>query len=121
MKQTSAISPQPLMLNATLQDLPDQPDALARARAFVEPLFSGASLDTGEDVLQHADGVAAILGQIGGSEAMQAACYLVYATEFLNKPEDVISKAFGPSYAELALETVRLIRVQRQALSLIHI
>lgn len=103
------------MLNATLQDLPDQPDALARARAFVEPLFSGASLDTGEDVLQHADGVAAILGQIGGSEAMQAACYLVYATEFLNKPEDVISKAFGPSYAELALETVRLIRVQRQA------
>jgi GTP pyrophosphokinase len=115
MKQTSAISPQPLMLNATLQDLPDQPDALARARAFVEPLFSGASLDTGEDVLQHADGVATILGQIGGSEAMQAACYLVYATEFLNKPEDVISKAFGPSYAELALETVRLIRVQRQA------
>jgi GTP pyrophosphokinase len=103
------------MLHATLQDLPDQPDALVRARAFVEPLFSGASLDTGEDVLQHADGVAAILGQIGGSEAMQAACYLVYATEFLNKPEEVISKAFGPSYAELALETVRLIHVQRQA------
>ena len=103
------------MLHATLQDLPDQPDALVRARAFVSPLFSGASLDTGEDVLQHADGVAAVLGQIGGSEAMQAACYLVYATEFLNKPEEVISKAFGPSYAELAMETVRLIHVQRQA------
>jgi GTP pyrophosphokinase len=46
---------------------------------------------------------------------MQAACYLVYAAEHLQKPEEVIAKAFGPSYAELALETTRLIRVQRQA------
>ncbi len=46
---------------------------------------------------------------------MQAACYLVYATEFLNKPQEVIAKAFGTSYAELAMETVNLIRVQRQA------
>ena len=104
-----------MMLDSTLQDLPDQPDALLRARAFVEPLFMGASLDTGEDVLAHADAVACILSHIGGSEAMQAACYLVYATEFLNKPQEVIAKAFGASYAELAMETVNLIRVQRQA------
>ena len=104
-----------MMLDSTLQDLPDQPDALLRARAFVEPLFMGASLDTGEDVLAHADAVASILSHIGGSEAMQAACYLVYATEFLNKPQEVIAKAFGASYAELAMETVNLIRVQRQA------
>jgi GTP pyrophosphokinase len=103
------------LLSATLQDLPDQPEALARARAFAQPLLMGATLDTGEDTLAHADAVTAILHQIGGSEAMQAACYLVYAAEHLQKPEEVIAKAFGSSYAELALETTRLIRVQRQA------
>ncbi len=115
MKHVSDTTSPPMMLDSTLQDLPDQPDALLRARAFVEPLFMGASLDTGEDVLAHADAVASILSHIGGSEAMQAACYLVYATEFLNKPQEVIAKAFGASYAELAMETVSLIRVQRQA------
>ncbi len=103
------------LLSATLQDLPDQPEALTRARAFAQPLLMGAALDTGEDVLAHADAVAQILSVIGGSEAMQAACYLVYASEHLQKPEEVIAKAFGASYAELALETTRLIRVQRQA------
>ncbi len=103
------------LLSATLQDLPDQPEALTRARAFAQPLLMGAALDTGEDVLAHADATAQILSVIGGSEAMQAACYLVYASEHLQKPEEVIAKAFGASYAELALETTRLIRVQRQA------
>ncbi len=103
------------LLSATLQDLPDQPEALTRARAFAQPLLMGATLDTGEDSLAHADAVTVILDQIGGSEAMQAACYLVYAAEHLQKPEEVIAKAFGASYAELALETARLIRVQRQA------
>jgi GTP pyrophosphokinase len=103
------------LLSATLQDLPDQLEALTRARAFAQPLLTGVTLDTGEDVLAHADAVAQILSVIGGSEAMQAACYLVYASEHLQKPEEVIAKAFGPSYAELSIETSRLIRVQRVA------
>ena len=103
------------LLSASLQDLPDQPEALIRARAFAQPLLMGATLDTGEDSLAHADAVTVILHQIGGSEAMQAACYLVYAADHLQKPEEVIAKAFGSSYADLALETARLIRVQRQA------
>ena len=103
------------LLSATLQDLPDQPEALTRARAFAQPLLMGATLDTGEDVLAHADAVAQILSVIGGSEAMQAACYLVYAAEYLQKPDEVIAKAFGPSYAELSIETSRLIKVQRAA------
>lgn len=86
-----------------------------RARAFAVPLLTGASVDTGEDSLSHADATVAILHQIGGSEAMQAACYLVYAAEHLQKPEEVIAKAFGASYAELAVESMRLIRIQRQA------
>ena len=103
------------LLSASLQDLPDQPEALTRARAFAQPLLMGALLDTGEDVLAHADATAQILSVIGGSEAMQAASYLVYAAEYLQKPEEVIAKAFGPSYAELSVETSRLIRVQRMA------
>jgi GTP pyrophosphokinase len=114
MKNNGEKQPTPL-LSASLQDLPDQPEALTRARAFAQPLLMGATLDTGEDSLAHADAVTLILQQIGGSEAMQAACYLVYAADHLQKPEDVIAKAFGASYAELALETARLIRVQRQA------
>ena len=114
MKHHSA-NTQPLMLSASLQDLPDQPEVLARARSFAMPLLVGSCLDTGEDVLQHAEGLSAILQVIGGSQAMQAASYLVYATECLSKPEEVLTKGFGLSYAELSIETMRLIRVQRQA------
>ena len=114
MKHHGEIQPSPL-LSASLQDLPEQPEALTRARAFAQPLLIGATLDTGEDALSHADAVTVILHQIGGSEAMQAACYLVYAADHLQGPEEVIARAFGASYAELALETARLIRVQRQA------
>jgi GTP pyrophosphokinase len=89
--------------------------ALERARAFAEPLIASETLDTGENTFAHAEAVAAILRSIGGSEAMQAASYLVYACEHLNKPEDVITKAFGASYATLALETTRLVQIQRQA------
>jgi GTP pyrophosphokinase len=89
--------------------------ALARARAFAEPLLAHETLDTAENTLAHADAVAEILRSIGGSQAMQAASYLVYACEHLNKPEEVITRAFGESYADLALETTRLVQIQRQA------
>ncbi len=102
---------------ATASSLPDQPQALARARAFAEPLIASETLDTGENTLVHADAVAAILKSIGGSEAMQAASYLVYACQHLTKPLEVITKAFGAHYAELALETTKLVNVQQQARS----
>ena len=89
--------------------------ALERARAFAEPLIAGEILGTGENTFAHAQAVAEILQTIGGSEAMQAASYLVYACEHLNKPEDVITKAFGASYATLAMETTRLVQIQRLA------
>jgi GTP pyrophosphokinase len=104
----------PELIAAAEQAMPRQADALARARAFAEPLIAGETLDTGENTLAHADAVAAILKTMGGSEAMQAASYLVYACVHLNKPEEVIAKAFGESYAALAMETTKLVRVQRQ-------
>ncbi len=103
------------ILAVAAQGLPDEPQVLVRARAFAEPLLAGRLLDTGEPILTHADAVAAILQALGGSQAMQAASYLVYACEHLNKPAEVIAAAFGPSHAELALATNKLVAVQRQA------
>lgn len=99
---------------ATADSLPEQPHALARARAFAEPLLASEMMDTGENILAHADAVVAILKSIGGSEAMQAATYLVHSCQHLNKPQEVIAKAFGASYAALAVETTKLVYVQRQ-------
>jgi GTP pyrophosphokinase len=103
------------IVTATASSLPDQPHALARARAFAEPLIASELLETGENTLTHADAVAAILKSIGGSEAMQAAAYLVYACQHLTKPLEVITKAFGANFAALAIETTKLVNVQQQA------
>jgi GTP pyrophosphokinase len=103
----------PAVMAVTAQSLSAQTGDLARARAFAEPLLAHEHLDTGENVLAHADAVATILQTIGGSEAMQAACYLVYACDHLNKPYDVIAKAFGDNFAQLAVETTKLVHVQR--------
>ncbi|MBC7604556.1 MAG: bifunctional (p)ppGpp synthetase/guanosine-3',5'-bis(diphosphate) 3'-pyrophosphohydrolase [Ramlibacter sp.] len=105
----------PELIAASEQAMPLQANALVRARAFAEPLIAGETLDTGENTLAHADAVAAILKTMGGSEAMQAASYLVYATSHLNKPQEIIAKAFGENYAALAMETNKLVRIQRQA------
>ena len=93
----------------------DDASALARARAFAEPLLAGQRLDTGEESLAHADGVAAILRSIGAAPSMCAAAYLVYAGDHLQRPEEMVAKAFGPSYASLVTHTRRLVQIQRAA------
>ena len=89
------------------------PPLLVRARSFAAPLISSESFHSGENALAHADGVAKILADIGSSEEIQAAAYLVYASEQLNRPEEIIGKTFGPEFARLAHEAVRLERAQR--------
>lgn len=89
--------------------------ALHRARAFAEPLLAGQPLDTGEDALSHADGVADILHAIGAAPSMRAAAYLVYAGDFLQRPEEMVAKAFGDSYASLVGHTRKLVQIQRAA------
>ncbi|MDR3452060.1 MAG: bifunctional (p)ppGpp synthetase/guanosine-3',5'-bis(diphosphate) 3'-pyrophosphohydrolase [Rhodoferax sp.] len=111
----ASAEPIPELIAVTGKSLPGQADALVRARAFAEPLIAGETLDTGENTLAHADAVAAILDAIGGSPAMQAAAYLVHACEHLNKPQEVIAKAFGDSFAALAVETTKLIHVQKRS------
>jgi GTP pyrophosphokinase len=90
-------------------------NAPERARAFAEPLLAGQRLDTGEDALEHADGVAAILQSIGAAPSMRAAAYLVYAGDYLQRPEEVVAKAFGASYASLVTYTRKLVQIQRAA------
>jgi len=89
--------------------------ALARARAFAEPLLVGRKLDTGEEAWSHAVGVAQILADLGATPAMQAAAYLVYAGDGLQRPTEVVAKAFGPSYASLVDLTRKLVKIQRAA------
>ena len=93
----------------------DGSSALARARVFAEPLLAGHVLDSGEDALAHADGVAAVLRHIGAAPSMQAAAYLVYAGDRLQRPEEVVAKAFGESYASLVGHTRKLVQIQRAA------
>ena len=87
----------------------------ARARAFAKPLLAGETTSSGENVLAHADATADILAGIGGSDAIQAAVYLSYASSQLNRPEEVIGKAFGDSFARLAIEASKLERVQQRS------
>ncbi|MEY5099645.1 MAG: hypothetical protein RJA36_2364 [Pseudomonadota bacterium] len=94
---------------------PADSQSLARARAFAEPLLAASSLDTGENTLAHADAMVGILARMGGSTEMQAAAYLVYACEYLQRPQELIAKAFGDSYAHVAIETHKLLQLQRQA------
>jgi GTP pyrophosphokinase len=88
---------------------------LQRAYAFAEPLLTGRTLDTGEDAWTHAGEVAAILAGIGADPSLQAAVFLVYSAEPLQRPEETVSRAFGPSYGALVGLTRRLVSIQRAA------
>lgn len=108
---------EPLLLSAATAMLPKQANMLVRAKTFAEPLLADELLRNGESVLDHAHAVAHILDEIGGSEAMQAATYLIYASFHLNNPYEAIARRFGDTYASLALETSKLMQVQGQARS----
>ena len=110
-----AALPPVMLATADAAESAQHGETLAKARAFAEPLIAGETLDTGENILAHADAVVAILRSMGGSQAMQAAIYLVHASQHLNKPMEVINKAFGSNFATLAMETNKLVDVQRQA------
>jgi GTP pyrophosphokinase len=119
--KTQASAPVPPHEAATIVRVAQVPNAagdaqaVQRARAFAEPLLAGHTLDTGENALAHADGVAQALREIGAAPALQAAAYLVYAGDHLQRPDEVIAKAFGESHATLAGHTRKLLQIQRAA------
>ena len=85
------------------------------AYSFSLPLLNGQTLPTGESLWGHAQAVAQLVAHIGGTPAMQAAVYLAYACDHLNKPQELIATAFGPELAQLAVAAQRLFQLQRQA------
>ncbi|MDE2401694.1 MAG: bifunctional (p)ppGpp synthetase/guanosine-3',5'-bis(diphosphate) 3'-pyrophosphohydrolase [Burkholderiales bacterium] len=93
----------------------DSQQALLRARAFAEPLLAEQFFETGEQALVHADGVSMILHGIGAPPSLRAVAYLVYASEYLTRPDDVIARAFGADAAALVAHTRKLVQVQRNA------
>jgi len=88
---------------------------MTHAREFAQVLIADVRLASGESALDHAAATAAITVQIDGSEELQAACYLLYACDSLNKPLEVLSKNFGDSVARLAAETRQLIDLQERS------
>jgi GTP pyrophosphokinase len=121
MKSTDLIDNSPLgvegLLSVVGQSFEPSQQAVERARAFAEPFLASQQLDNGENCLSHADALAALVKSLGGSDDMQAASYLAFACEHLNKPQALIAQAFGDSHAALAMETMRLMQLQRQARS----
>ncbi|ARU05680.1 GTP pyrophosphokinase [Comamonas serinivorans] len=106
-------TPPPDLVTATAQTTADDANLLARVRAFAEPLLADQVLDSGENTLEHADAMVDILASVGASASMKAGGYLVYASEHLNKPREVITRICGPELADLAIETGKLVKVQR--------
>lgn len=88
---------------------------LSKARSFAEPLLLTQRFETGEDALTHADGVNFILSGIGAPPSLRAAAYLVYASEYLTQPEEIIARSFGEDEATLVTHTRKLVQVQRNA------
>ncbi|MDX9842248.1 MAG: bifunctional (p)ppGpp synthetase/guanosine-3',5'-bis(diphosphate) 3'-pyrophosphohydrolase [Aquabacterium sp.] len=86
---------------------------LAKARAFAEPLLLTERFETGEEALAHADGVSLILHGIGAPPSLRGVAYLVYASQYLTQPEEIIGRAFGADEAALVAYTRKLVQVQR--------
>ena len=101
------------VVQAASDMLPESADILTRARHFAAPLLASSVLGTGENELQHADGMARILEQMGGAPALQAASYLIYTASHLSKPEEIIGQNFGQEYTELVLQAMRLMQLQK--------
>ncbi len=104
-----AIAKPPLKPPSVAERVPALAD---RARDFASALVADVRLVSGEMALAHAQGVAAIVADLDGSDELQAACYLLDAVDALNKPLEVLTKNFGASVARLAVETHQLIALQ---------
>ena len=88
-------------------------DTLSKAMEFATPLLGNQAQPNGELTLDHAQGVQKILQDIDASNDMQAAIYLAFACDSLNKPKEVLLPLFGLSLTELALATQKIFQLQK--------
>ncbi len=68
----STDQPAPQVVTLAAQATSPQGLRLEQARAFAQPLLAPQVLDSGENVLAHADGMADILREMGGDGGLQA-------------------------------------------------
>ena len=102
-------------------DFPINPDGLTQARQFVSPLIESELLDSGENMLAHADAVAQLLNSVGAAHDLQIATYLGYAVPMLKRAPEILAKKFGKSLTVLAVDAAEIVKVQRQArLRILH-
>ena len=90
--------------------LPRQAQALARARAFAEPLLASEQLDTGENILSHADAVATgtelffLAESLGGVESLiehpGAMTHASVAGTQLEVPDDLLRLSVGIEHVD---------------------
>ncbi len=102
-----------LAADAVADPLADPLADTERAREFAAPLLAGQVLDTGEPALDHAQGVAQILADLGAGPTLLTAAYLVYAADYLQRPEDTLRKSFGADLAQVVALTRQLVQIQR--------
>ena len=88
-------------------------DTLSKAMEFATPLLGNQAQPNGELTLDHAQGVQKILQDIDASNDMQAAIYLAFACDSLNKPKEVLLPLFELSLTELALATQKIFQIGR--------
>ena len=86
-------------------------EVLARALDFAEPLYSGQTLSTGEQVWPHALGLAASLASIGMDAASRASGILFAAPKYVSKPGD-LRERFGAEIAGLAAGVEKLYQLR---------
>jgi GTP pyrophosphokinase len=101
------------MSESTVQQ--QQGSALQRARAFALTLAAGLQLPTGENAVAHADGVAALLKEVGADDASQAVSYLLASWSALSDAEATIHKQFGSELGRLAASARKLVILQEAA------
>lgn len=98
-------------------DSPTSSVDLALARSLVEPLYLDRSLHTGERLIDHAAGMAAILEALREDAELVAAAWLFGVHDVLRDPEDWLRARFGASVAALVSEMRQLIKLSERARS----
>jgi GTP pyrophosphokinase len=97
--------------------MPEDSTRVVDALAFVEPLYSGKTVVTGQDAFSFAQGVATTLALLNTDADTRIAGLLFELTVFDPKQIETIETRFGNEIAELVSGIRQLMRLHEQAFS----
>lgn len=87
------------------------------ARSMVEPLYRDLTLPTGENVMQHADGIAGILREVRDDPELISAAYLFCVPSVIQNSGEWIEKSFRFRRQRLVQELGQVNELSRRARS----